>query len=73
MDEHLQCAGKGWTNISERRHLVFDHTDLTNWKEVALRVLATIGWEESCVYEDALYPMTDKMQALNWELINRTP
>ena len=50
-------------------HLVFQYEGIKDWRGVASRVLANIGWEPGCVYEDTLFPKTEEETTIQWKKI----
>ena len=56
-------------NTAQASDLVFQFADLQDWRQVALRVLASIKWEVSCVYVDTLYPCKIEENPANWDKI----
>ena len=51
--------------------LVFHYAGLSDWRDVALRVLQIAGWHPSCVYEDTLYIGNEKENTPQWNKIER--
>ena len=56
-------------NAAQASELVFQFTDLQDWRQVALRALDSINWETSCVYVDTLYPCKIGENPVGWDKI----
>ena len=42
--------------LREDKTRIFQYEGLKGWRDVAIRVLRSIGWNPGCVYEDTIYP-----------------
>ena len=55
--------------MAEGQELIFQYAGLQYWRHVAIRVLTSVGWDPSCVYEDTLCPCSFGGNTVRWEKI----
>ena len=56
--------------MDERAQYTFQYTGLKDWRDVACKVLKSVGWKMECVYENTLYPQTVDTMGINWDNIH---
>ena len=63
----LSAQAREIANDPTLRHLAFQYEGLQDWRDAAIVVLRSIGWQASCTFEDTLYPMLDLISPKGWE------
>ena len=56
-------------NADRAQRMVFQFTGLHDWRQVAIRVLSSVGWDAACAYEDTLYPYSIGENPVQWDKI----
>ena len=55
--------------LREDKSRIFQYGGLKDWRDVAIRVLQSIGWNPGCVYEDTIYPQKVGSNTIRWDKI----
>ena len=53
----------------DEERLLFQMDGLHDWRDVAHRVLSSVGWQESCTYTDSISPSNEENNKIRWEKI----